>query len=159
DRRLRLRVHAGRGRLPDHQGAAGRERPAVALGRVRRVRPLDVRAPRRGRLPAQAPRRLTLPPRRPRPAAPAAAGTSAFHGPVPRGAGARRDSGALEIDVMSEGAGSGDRVDEVTSAMLTASRLLVAISARSLAAVEDAVTPAQFRRLVVLASQGPAKLV
>src|SRR5690606_28707541 len=56
-------------------------------------------------------------------------------------------------------AGSGDGVDEVTSAMLTASRLLVAISARSLAAVEDAVTPAQFRLLVVLASQGPAKLV
>ncbi|MCG7860319.1 MarR family transcriptional regulator, partial [Flavihumibacter sediminis] len=60
---------------------------------------------------------------------------------------------------MSEDAGSGDGVDEVTSAMLTASRLLVAISARSLAAVEDAVTPAQFRLLVVLASQGPAKLV
>ncbi|MFI6522793.1 MarR family winged helix-turn-helix transcriptional regulator [Spirillospora sp. NPDC050679] len=50
-------------------------------------------------------------------------------------------------------------VDEVTSAMLTASRLLVAISARSLAAVEDAVTLPQFRLLVVLSTQGPAKLV
>ncbi|MEU6752151.1 MarR family transcriptional regulator [Spirillospora sp. NPDC046719] len=49
--------------------------------------------------------------------------------------------------------------DEVTSALLTASRLLVAISARSLAAVEDAVTPPQFRLLVVLSTQGPAKLV
>jgi DNA-binding MarR family transcriptional regulator len=61
--------------------------------------------------------------------------------------------------------GSGDAgleagaVDELTSAMLTASRLLVAVSARSLAAVEDAVTLAQFRLLVVLSSQGPAKLV
>lgn len=60
---------------------------------------------------------------------------------------------------MREGAGHGDGVDEVTSAVVTASRLLVAISARSLAAVEDAVTPPQFRLLVVLSSQGPAKLV
>jgi DNA-binding MarR family transcriptional regulator len=52
-----------------------------------------------------------------------------------------------------------DGVDEVTSALLTASRLLVAISVRSLAAVEDAVTLPQFRLLVVLSSQGPAKLV
>ncbi|MCP9947809.1 MULTISPECIES: MarR family winged helix-turn-helix transcriptional regulator [Actinomadura] len=58
---------------------------------------------------------------------------------------------------MSERADDG--VDEVTSALLTASRLLVAISVRSLAAVEDAVTLPQFRLLVVLSSQGPAKLV
>jgi len=58
---------------------------------------------------------------------------------------------------MSEDADPG--VDEVTSAMLTASRLLVAISVRSLAAVEDAVTLPQFRLLVVLSSQGPSKLV
>lgn len=50
-------------------------------------------------------------------------------------------------------------IDDVTSAMLTASRLLVAISARSLAAVEDAVTLPQLRLLVVLSSQGPSKLV
>ncbi|GAA2117792.1 MarR family winged helix-turn-helix transcriptional regulator [Actinomadura napierensis] len=56
------------------------------------------------------------------------------------------------------GPGVGD-VDELTSAMLTASRLLVAVAARSLAAVEDAVTLPQFRLLVVLSSQGPAKLV
>jgi DNA-binding MarR family transcriptional regulator len=50
-------------------------------------------------------------------------------------------------------------IDEMTSAMLTASRLLVAISARSLAAVEDTVTLPQFRLLVLLSSQGPSKLV
>ncbi|WP_033324868.1 MarR family winged helix-turn-helix transcriptional regulator [Actinomadura atramentaria] len=50
-------------------------------------------------------------------------------------------------------------VDEVTAALLTASRLLVAISARSLAAVDDAVTPPQFRLLVGLSTLGPAKLV
>lgn len=58
---------------------------------------------------------------------------------------------------MSEDEDAG--VDAVTSALLTASRLLVAISARSLAAVEGAVTLPQFRLLVVLSSQGPSKLV
>jgi DNA-binding MarR family transcriptional regulator len=50
-------------------------------------------------------------------------------------------------------------IDEVTSAMLTASRLLVAVSARSLAAVEETVTLPQFRMLVVLSTRSPAKLV
>ncbi|WUG04866.1 MarR family transcriptional regulator [Streptomyces sp. NBC_00306] len=52
-----------------------------------------------------------------------------------------------------------DDVDAVTRAVLTASRLLVAVSARSLAAVEDRVTLPQFRLLVVLSTHGPAKLV
>ena len=52
-----------------------------------------------------------------------------------------------------------DDVDEVTRAVLTASRLLVAVSARSLAAVEERVTLAQFRMLVVLSSRGATKLV
>ncbi|MFJ3974203.1 MarR family winged helix-turn-helix transcriptional regulator [Streptomyces sp. NPDC090021] len=52
-----------------------------------------------------------------------------------------------------------DDVDDVTRAVLTASRLLVAISARSLAAAEERVTLAQFRMLVVLAARGSAKLV
>ncbi|TFE39068.1 MarR family transcriptional regulator [Streptomyces sp. ICN441] len=52
-----------------------------------------------------------------------------------------------------------DDVDAVTRAVLTASRLLVAVSARSLAAVEDRVTLPQFRLLVVLSMHGPAKLV
>ncbi|MFJ3928726.1 MULTISPECIES: MarR family winged helix-turn-helix transcriptional regulator [unclassified Streptomyces] len=48
--------------------------------------------------------------------------------------------------------------DAVTHAVLTASRLLVAVSARSLAAVEDRVTLPQFRLLVVLSAEGSAKL-
>jgi DNA-binding MarR family transcriptional regulator len=48
--------------------------------------------------------------------------------------------------------------DVLTEAVLTASRLLVAISARSLTAVEDRVTLAQFRLLVVLSSRGPQKI-
>jgi DNA-binding MarR family transcriptional regulator len=52
----------------------------------------------------------------------------------------------------------GDDVDAVTSAVLTASRLLVAVSARSLAAIEERVTLPQFRMLVVLATHGGMKL-
>ncbi|MFF9059677.1 MarR family winged helix-turn-helix transcriptional regulator [Streptomyces sp. NPDC101213] len=55
--------------------------------------------------------------------------------------------------------GAMDDVDEVTRAVLTASRLLVAVSARSIAAVEERVTLAQFRMLVVLSSRGATKLV
>lgn len=51
-----------------------------------------------------------------------------------------------------------DSVDEVTDALLTASRLLVAISARSIAHIDDTITLAQFRTLVILATQGPVKL-
>ncbi|MCF1592253.1 MarR family winged helix-turn-helix transcriptional regulator [Streptomyces muensis] len=50
-------------------------------------------------------------------------------------------------------------VDAVTSAVLTASRLLVAVSARSLAAVEERVTLPQMRMLVVLSTRGATKLV
>ncbi|MFI6012596.1 MarR family winged helix-turn-helix transcriptional regulator [Streptomyces sp. NPDC051243] len=52
-----------------------------------------------------------------------------------------------------------DDVDAVTRAVLTASRLLVAVSARSLAAVEERVTLPQFRMLVVLSTRGATKLV
>lgn len=52
-----------------------------------------------------------------------------------------------------------DDVVAVTSAVLTASRVLVAVSARSLAAAEETVTLPQFRLLVVLASHGETKLV
>jgi DNA-binding MarR family transcriptional regulator len=48
-----------------------------------------------------------------------------------------------------------DDVDAVTTAVLTASRLLVAVAARSLAAVGDAVTLPQFRLMVVLAGREP----
>ncbi|MBX9359944.1 MarR family winged helix-turn-helix transcriptional regulator [Streptomyces massasporeus] len=56
-------------------------------------------------------------------------------------------------------AGAMEDVDAVTRAVLTASRLLVAVSARSLAEVEDRVTLPQFRMLVVLSSRGATKLV
>ncbi|OIJ85763.1 MarR family transcriptional regulator [Streptomyces sp. MUSC 14] len=56
-------------------------------------------------------------------------------------------------------AGTMDDVDAVTRAVLTASRLLVAVSARSLAEVEERVTLPQFRMLVVLATRGETKLV
>jgi DNA-binding MarR family transcriptional regulator len=52
----------------------------------------------------------------------------------------------------------GDDLEAVTSAVLTASRLLVAVSARSLASAEDRVTLPQFRMLLVV-GQGETKLV
>lgn len=51
-----------------------------------------------------------------------------------------------------------DDVDAVTDAVLTASRLLVAVSARSIASVDESITIPQFRLLVVLDSRGPLKL-
>jgi DNA-binding MarR family transcriptional regulator len=57
-------------------------------------------------------------------------------------------------DVVS---GSSD-VDDVVTAVLTASRLLVAVSARSLASVEETLTLPQFRMLVVLQSRGELSL-
>lgn len=54
---------------------------------------------------------------------------------------------------------SGDDLDAVSSAVLTGSRTLVAIAARSLAEVEERVTLPQFRMLVVLAGHGETKLV
>ncbi len=56
-------------------------------------------------------------------------------------------------------AGHLDDVDAVTRAVLTASRLLVDVSARSLAEVEERVTLPQFRMLVVLSTRGATKLV
>lgn len=46
-------------------------------------------------------------------------------------------------------------LDTVTESLLTASRALVAVAARSLAAVDESVTLPQYRVLVVLAAQGP----
>jgi DNA-binding MarR family transcriptional regulator len=48
--------------------------------------------------------------------------------------------------------------DELVTAVLAASRVLVGVSARSLAGVEDAVTVTQFRTLVVLDSHGAINL-
>lgn len=49
-------------------------------------------------------------------------------------------------------------VNEFVTAVLTASRVLVGVSARSLAEVEENVTVTQFRTLVVLESRGEIKL-
>ncbi len=51
-----------------------------------------------------------------------------------------------------------ESVDELTDALLTASRLLVALSARSIAHVDDTITIAQFRTLVILSTRGPSKI-
>lgn len=49
-------------------------------------------------------------------------------------------------------------VQELVAAVLTASRVLVSVSARSLAGVEDIVTVTQFRTLVVLDAHGELNL-
>lgn len=48
--------------------------------------------------------------------------------------------------------------DEVIDAVISASRVLVAVAARSLSDIADEVTLAQYRTLVVLASRGPQNL-
>ena len=48
--------------------------------------------------------------------------------------------------------------EAVTDALLTASRLLMAISARAIAGVDENITIPQFRTLVILASDGPVNL-
>lgn len=49
-------------------------------------------------------------------------------------------------------------LDAITDALLTASRLLVAISARSIALVDETITIPQFRTLVILSNEGPVNL-
>lgn len=53
----------------------------------------------------------------------------------------------------------GGDTDALVTALLTASRALVGVSARSLAEVEETVTLTQFRTLVVLAGHGKMTLV
>jgi DNA-binding MarR family transcriptional regulator len=49
-------------------------------------------------------------------------------------------------------------VDAITDALLTASRLLVAISARSIADVDESITIPQFRTLIILSSRDSVNL-
>ena len=51
-----------------------------------------------------------------------------------------------------------DGLDELVTALLTASRGLVGVSARSLSGLDDGVTLAQFRTLVVLQAHGASRL-
>jgi DNA-binding MarR family transcriptional regulator len=60
---------------------------------------------------------------------------------------------------MTEGrAGGVTSADTVTDAVLRASRLLVGLSARSIAAVDESITLPQFRVLVVLSTRGAMNL-
>lgn len=61
--------------------------------------------------------------------------------------------------VAAKDAGAAASVDEITDALLSASRLLVALSARSLAQVDDSITIPQFRTLMILSTRGPSKVV
>lgn len=51
-----------------------------------------------------------------------------------------------------------DEVDELVTALLTASRALVGVSAHSLAGLDEGVTITQFRTLVVLGAHGATRL-
>ncbi len=53
---------------------------------------------------------------------------------------------------------TGDELDDFVTALLTASRALVGVTARSLADVDDVVTVPQFRTMVVLRTHGPTRL-
>lgn len=50
------------------------------------------------------------------------------------------------------------QIDELVTAVLTASRVLVAVSASSLAEIEETITLTQFRTLVVLDTRGETNL-
>jgi DNA-binding MarR family transcriptional regulator len=58
----------------------------------------------------------------------------------------------------TQAAAESGAASEMAAALLTASRVLVAISARSLAAVDEALTMPRFRMLVVLENAGPTNL-
>lgn len=51
-----------------------------------------------------------------------------------------------------------DSLDVITDSLLTASRLLVGISAHSIARVDESLTIPQFRTLVILSNRGPVNL-
>jgi DNA-binding MarR family transcriptional regulator len=51
-----------------------------------------------------------------------------------------------------------ESLDAITDALLTASRLLVAISAHSIAQIDETITIPQFRTLVILSNRGPINL-
>jgi DNA-binding MarR family transcriptional regulator len=59
---------------------------------------------------------------------------------------------------MTVGREVDESLDAITEALLTASRLLVAISARSIALVDETITIPQFRTLMILANEGPINL-
>jgi DNA-binding MarR family transcriptional regulator len=62
------------------------------------------------------------------------------------------------MGTTTDSAAVDESLDAITDALLTASRLLVAISARSIALVDDTITIPQFRTLVILSNEGPVNL-
>jgi DNA-binding MarR family transcriptional regulator len=62
------------------------------------------------------------------------------------------------MSTTTDSAAVDESLDAITDALLTASRLLVAISARSIALVDDTITIPQFRALVILSNEGPVNL-
>jgi DNA-binding MarR family transcriptional regulator len=70
-----------------------------------------------------------------------------------RGAAAR-----CRNDGVVASSSADDDAEAMVTALLTASLLLVAVSARSLAAVDETLTLPQFRMLVVLHERGPLSL-
>ncbi len=62
------------------------------------------------------------------------------------------DEGSDRAEVQAD-------VEEVTVAVMSAAQLLCGVSARALARVDEALTLPQLRALVVLANDGPEKLV
>ncbi|MFI1920228.1 MarR family winged helix-turn-helix transcriptional regulator [Nocardia sp. NPDC020380] len=60
---------------------------------------------------------------------------------------------------MAKDAVIAESADEITDALLAASRLLVALSARSISLVDESLTIPQFRMLVILSTRGPSKVV
>ena len=67
----------------------------------------------------------------------------------------RRNTCSLQMLTTASNVPSPTDIDEVTESLLTASRALVAVAARSLASVDESVTLPQYRVLVVVASRGP----
>jgi DNA-binding MarR family transcriptional regulator len=65
---------------------------------------------------------------------------------------------AREQDVPAAWSVEDVEVDAVTEAVLRVSRLLVAVSARSIAAVDESISLPQFRLLVVLSTRGQRKV-
>jgi DNA-binding MarR family transcriptional regulator len=75
--------------------------------------------------------------------------------------GHQASSGRRLYRAVAAGAGSANLdqdVAEVTAAVMSASRLFVALSARALADIDATLTLPQLRTLVVLENQGPIKL-
>lgn len=72
----------------------------------------------------------------------------------------RQDSRGLDTSGEPLSRAELDReAEEVTLAVMAASRLLIAVSARALASTDDSLTLPQLRALVVLDTCGPVKLV